>query len=545
MDNNIKILDPNHQTVRSFDISEVSYDNNGIIDFYWPLDNTKSADVMNYLTDALIPYITNNEKKHPELIAVRILFKWFICEVLRLFEATVLSEGCKKDGITPLIPKHYKNLQSLYHSNVLECPFFLNQSSGPPPGRNIPRYVKRLAKEFLWNGLNSGLLRKYGSNKNDILAIGPSSLAIKHAKGSKNLLRYSDFGEWFGSIPQSYILKENKDSIAFQKVLAIVKDSFRESDYELTLESINYISIWLNQANNFVNYYLKKDNELLNNIKGEVWFGCGGSSIWHVMMIEKLRQKDIKVITHDHGSGNSHHPQKPVHWVEFMHTDHFVTFNQINEIKRNEQFKKELIFGKKAPLIQSLDSVLGIKSHKKSPKVIRIKKKIRKIMYVGTAYHGEGARLRPIFHDLTYFDWQIKLLSHLNDLNLEVIYKPHPEGSTSVPDGFAESFGFKSTTEKFEDIDDNIDAYIIDFFFSTTTPAVLQKEKPVFFINLGFPELMPEALELIKKSGYYIKANYSDDSRLNIDFNKFDQFISNEEHIFDTSFNDIYFNNVL
>ena len=82
MDNNIKILDPNHQTVRSFDISEVSYDNNGIIDFYWPLDNTKSADVMNYLTDALIPYITNNEKKHPELIAVRILFKWFICEML-------------------------------------------------------------------------------------------------------------------------------------------------------------------------------------------------------------------------------------------------------------------------------------------------------------------------------------------------------------------------------------------------------------------------------------------------------------------------------
>ncbi|MDB4856686.1 hypothetical protein OAH65_02360 [Gammaproteobacteria bacterium] len=544
MDNNIKILDPNHQTVRSFDISEVSYDNNGIIDFYWPLDNTKSADVMNYLTDALIPYITNNEKKHPELIAVRILFKWFICEVLRLFEATVLSEGCKKDGITPLIPKHYKKLQSLYHSNVLECPFFLNQSSGPTPGRNIPRYVKRLAKEFLWNGLNSGLLRKYGSNKNDILAIGPSSLAIKHAKGSKNLLRYSDFGEWFGSIPQGYILKENKDSIAFQKVLAIVKDSFRESDYELTLESINYISIWLNQANNFVNYYLKKDNELLNNIKGEVWFGCGGSSIWHVMMIEKLRQKDIKVITHDHGSGNSHHPQKPVHWVEFMHTDHFVTFNQINEIKRNEQFKKELIFGKKAPLIQSLDSVLGIKSHKKSPKVIRIKKKIRKIMYVGTAYHGEGARLRPIFHDLTYFDWQIKLLSHLKDLGLEVIYKPHPEGATSVPDGFAESFGFKSTTEKFEDIDDNIDAYIIDFFFSSTTPAVLKKEKPVFFINLGFPELMPDALDLIKKSCYYIKAHYSDDSRLSIDFNQFNQLINNQEHVFDTSFSDIYFSNI-
>ena len=165
-------------------------------------------------------------------------------------------------------------------------------------------------------------------------------------------------------------------------------------------------------------------------------------------------------------------------------------------------------------------------------------------MYIGTAFHGEGARLRPIFHDMTYFDWQIKLLSHLKDLGLEVIYKPHPEGATSVPDGFAESFGFKSNTKRFEDIDENVDAYIIDFFFSSTTPAVLKKEKPVFFINLGFPELMPDALDLIKKSCYYIKAHYSDDSRLSIDFNQFNQLINNEEHVFDTSFSDIYFSNI-
>ena len=55
-------------------------------------------------------------------------------------------------------------------------------------------------------------------------------------------------------------------------------------------------------------------------------------------------------------------------------------------------------------------------------------------MYVGTVFHGEGARLRPIFHDMTYFDWQIKLLSHLKKLNMEVIYKPHPEGASKVPD---------------------------------------------------------------------------------------------------------------
>ena len=30
---------------------------------------------------------------------------------------------------------------------------------------------------------------------------------------------------------------------------------------------------------------------------------------------------------------------------------------------------------------------------------------------------------------------------------MEVIYKPHPEGASKVPDDFARSFGFKSTAK--------------------------------------------------------------------------------------------------
>ena len=127
---------------------------------------------------------------------------------------------------------------------------------------------------------------------------------------------------------------------------------------------------------------------------------------------------------------------------------------------------------------------------------------------------------------------------------MDVIYKPHPEGATKVPDGFAESFGFKSNIKRFEEINENVDAYIIDFFFSSTTPSVLKKNKPVFFIDLGFPEVMPEALKLIKENCYYLKANYSNDSRLSIDFNKFDEFINNKKHTFNTSFSDLYFENV-
>ena len=164
-------------------------------------------------------------------------------------------------------------------------------------------------------------------------------------------------------------------------------------------------------------------------------------------------------------------------------------------------------------------------------------------MYVGTAFHGEGTRLRPIFHDLSYLDWQAQLLSHLRNLNVDLLYKPHPEGYSVGPVDFAESFGFRTITKPFEKINEEVDAYVIDFIFSSTTPAILKTDKPVFFINLGFPELLPEALELIKKRCYYLEAEYSSSSRLSIDFEKFDKFMMNSEHEFNTSFSDLYFRN--
>ena len=538
MNKNIK------NTARSLDIKEAKYTIDGLVDFYWPLSNKKTTEAMNTITDTLIPYITENQEKHTELLAIRILFKWFLCDVLRLLEATIVATDCKKNNITPVIPINYNRLDAIYNSSSYECTFFLNQSSGPSYGRNIPRSLKRHGKEFLWNGFQGGLLKKYGSNANDVLAFGPSNLAIEHAKKTNKLLRYSDFGEWFGSMPKSLINKETNQMLGLHKILRTVEDSFSEAGYQTPPEVLKYISTWINHANNFVNYHLDQEDLFIGKIESDVWFGCGGNTIWHVILIERLRRKGIKVVTHDHGSGNSYQAHTPSHWVEYMHTDHFVTFNAINEKNRNSHYNSDLMMGQPDPLIQCLDSILGNNHLKVNSKTVRTSKKIKKIMYVSTAFVGEGARLFPIFHDIPYFDWQIKLLSYLKELNIDVIYKPHPEGATRAPLGFAESFGFQSNIKKFEEINEDVDAYVIDFIFSSTTPSVLKTDKPVFFINFGFPELIPEALNLIKKRCYYIDGKQSTDSRLSIDFNEFDQFINNEEHIFDTSFSDIYFNNV-
>ena len=178
-----------------------------------------------------------------------------------------------------------------------------------------------------------------------------------------------------------------------QKILNSIEKSFNENSCKLPKTGKDFLITWIEHANNFVNYYLNQENFKYENITNEVWFWFGGNTIWHVILIERLRRKGIKIVTHDHGSGNSHHDQIPVHWVEFMHTDQFITFNKINEINRNNQFNKKLIFGQNIPKNSKFRFSVRNRNKKIKKRVIQKSNRIKKIMYVGTAYHGETTRL--------------------------------------------------------------------------------------------------------------------------------------------------------
>ena len=105
--------------------------------------------------------------------------------------------------------------------------------------------------------------------------------------------------------------------------------------------------------------------------------------------------------------------------------------------------------------------------------------------------------------------------------------------------------GLKLITKYLKKIDENFDAYIIDFIFSSSTSPILKSDKPVIFIDLGVPEILPEAKDLIKKRCYYIKATNSEDARLNIDWNILDKILKNKEHYIDMSFPDKYYKDVI
>ena len=159
---------------------------------------------------------------------------------------------------------------------------------------------------------------------------------IKTLSTIKKIARYSPITDWFSYIPEHILLDKNNSEDIYEPILKIVEKSFLNVDKKITPSIKNYLMEWMCQANNFLNYYLNQPLNKQNIKPKEVWFGCGGASIWNVILIEKLRRIGCTVVTHDHGSGNAHMDQKTHHWIDFLHSDRFITFNEtLVKIKKN------------------------------------------------------------------------------------------------------------------------------------------------------------------------------------------------------------------
>ena len=53
----------NKNKIRSIDIHNIEYNDKGVVDFYWPLDNKSASKVMESVIKELIPFITEHKEK--------------------------------------------------------------------------------------------------------------------------------------------------------------------------------------------------------------------------------------------------------------------------------------------------------------------------------------------------------------------------------------------------------------------------------------------------------------------------------------------------
>lgn len=499
---------------RAFDIARASWSSQGVDGFYWPVSRRLNEPVRDSLLADMVALGRDGEPESGPAWAVLVLRKYFLFEALSLFEAVAMWRRISRDGARVDIPDRFARLKALSEGRTPSPGLFASLLPGPGPERDTypVRIAKRVAREMHWNGLPPWV----PSGRRGVLVVGHNSLLIRHAREQGVRLLYGHFRDWFKPLDASILERESRPSgfDAGDWLRGVLSRAFSLGGEECPDEVVAALLGWVRRAANFVDHHMER-LRASRRLPGELWCGSPASSPWAALLACAVRRAGGMVVAHDHGFGDSQHEQLGHYLTTYPYCDEFYTYNRTNVRIKKQELRRELLGTGRVPEFSCPDRRLRESSVPSG--VIRRPGPLRKLMYVPTAYHGEGARARPILSDVQMLDYQARLLGLFRQAGVDVLVKPHPEGRSRAPEGFAESFGFRTCLGRFEDIQEEFDAYVIDFISSTTTHAILSDGKPVIFIDNGYPRITDEAYPLIKRRCMVVKAYEDDENRIRFD----------------------------
>jgi hypothetical protein len=119
-------------------------------------------------------------------------------------------------------------------------------------------------------------------------------------------------------------------------------------------------------------------------------------------------------------------------------------------------------------------------------------------------------------HDVVYMEWHRRLLQDIRNLGFRVISKRHPKGLIPEQAIFSNVVDEELLKTPMAAIEQQTDAYVIDFLSSALMEAICTL-KPVVLIDIPVRMMRPEARTLLSKSVEVIPATFDDRNRVVID----------------------------
>jgi hypothetical protein len=133
-----------------------------------------------------------------------------------------------------------------------------------------------------------------------------------------------------------------------------------------------------------------------------------------------------------------------------------------------------------------------------------------RVLYAPTALEGQGNRYGP-FRDpnsLVYLDWQERLLRALTDkFGAPIGWKRHPKDRVTLGGPVPGVTTYQEVL--FEDIMDDFDILVFDYFSSTFSMAAATN-KPIIFLDLGLRNFSPRGIEATESRSLYVRADVRD-----------------------------------
>ncbi len=374
-----------------------------------------------------------------------------------------------------------KNSSSIYNENI-NFPFLNSKYISNP--KKI-RFKKILKNDFLYDKFSFG--------------IGKKKIFISNNFHLKKKVLLNIFSNKKIKFISSCFIDFPEFTIQLQKLKKIMKDL----GIFLKVKSNNF-------ENNFINYVLYILSNKNNDFKptnSTLIVGTNMNLENRILSAKFMQNKSNKVISVNHSNYPFYVYKEPIRYVEYSMCTDYISYGKF-------KFSKKINNG-----IFSLPNFHYTSSYEfekiEAPKKIKnldIQKK-QEYLYVPNMLNG-NIRYGPFrdIDDNTYYRFQNELLKFFKNSKIKV----HPNGKSLY---FNENR--KSANKIFEEMLDDYDVFIFDYF-STPFSRAIATNKPIIYFDIGLRNLEKDVLDIIKKRVYYFKVD------LNVNLKKqFNNFIIN------------------
>ncbi len=492
----------------------------GIQDFFYPVSRKThldfSIDMMKSYTGVVSKY---NEDVDIDLY--KILAKYYISEVVAVFQGLLLKEALLNKSYDYNIPKEWQIWPSLFENKAPRMPKYINSFiKGAPKPKYTKKifninFIKLLLKIAVpkGSGVNiDGLKIKPITSKvlnNDIIATQRTALIIEHAKEVDKDVVFCSSTKWFNSINDKDIISNYKLS---QIDLDILKAT-REILVKYNLELPDHIEQYFIEIIKASIVPFKAHLDILakaSNLPKNLWIGTSGN-IWDCLLKIAVKRNEGYVCGHDHGTGQSHLITPLMGIIELWGSDEFYTFT--DELA-NAAPHWSLMDG-------NMISVIKGKNKKTISHKSNYNNEIKSIFLLSTIYDKDRGRMHPLTPDITQIDWQARFVNFLKNKNYDITIKSHPESSFPVPKIFETELDAKINSDRFENVYKTADMFIFDYICTSTFKDAIKTNIPIIIIDFNDVTWTDKAYSLIIKRCSFIKGYYDENNRAQIEWDKF------------------------
>ncbi|MCB9991201.1 MAG: hypothetical protein H6867_07445 [Rhodospirillales bacterium] len=517
------------QTNLKADIDDIALTKEGISDFYWPINPAETTAFGRALIEALVSFFDRHKDQGSEIDLYKIVMKYIVAETCGLFLGDLLRVRLERDAMVLNVPDHWEKWPYLLHKKTPPPPKFLSMLYARKQQGSLykkifqPRRVLSLLKKMQFrpgamelDGLKVAALTP------DILANGiictqRTPLITAHADQCDEDVIFCRSHRWFSEVNENDLaqaMAKRSDAVE-DDLISTVRDLYAKWDVTFLPHDEAYMRAYVRDAVASIRVHMERLAKR-DDLPRRLWTGSGGN-IWDLMLRSVVFDRGGRVTGHDHGAGSGHVDMFVIGHIEFWKCHSFVTYNDVQVREISKAAKGWPVIDGHVPQVESVEGSRPV-SILLNEKFSSPDAAVKKIFLLSTIYDRDRGRSMPLYPDLTYIDWQARLIGRLKEWGYDVYLKPHPESPVMPPAFFEKEFGVKIAQAPFEEIRGQADLFLFDYTYTSVIFPALQSNTPMMIIDFEGMNWYPEAYDLAQKRCSIIQGGYDDHNRIFVDW---------------------------